>query len=221
VKLRLKPKARFLQLARLLSLLGAERLRHLLMEASAQASAGDGDFIECGVSRGGTATLLAEVLRHYGSTRILHLVDAWPGFPDPDPIKDGPVRVSDHARLQRACATTTKQVMALLTGAGVASYCRIHRGWFKDVLPQIPGPFALAHVDGDLYQSTRDCLDYLLPRMTARGVIVLDDYGDLDRRGCPGVGVAVAECIAGTEWRVVPLGVREGSAMLIRTRPGG
>ena len=207
--------------ARDLSLLDDERLRVLLIEAEAQAQLDEGDFIECGVCHGGTAAYLARTLMHHSPRRLLHLVDAWSGFPAPDPVKDGPRRVREHMALRLGCRSSLQVVRTVLASAGALSACRTYQGWFKETLPHVPGPFALAHVDGDLYQSTRDCLEYLLPRMSRSGVIVLDDYGDVERRRCPGVAVAVAECIAGPEWSVSPLGVRGGSAKLTRPQRYG
>jgi hypothetical protein len=198
------------------SLLDDERLQALIIEAEQQAKLDEGDFIECGVCHGGTAAYLARTLMRDNRRRLLHLVDAWSGFPAPDPIKDGAQRVQGHAALERGCSSSLQVTRMLLASVGVLAVCRTHQGWFRDVLPRIPGPFSLAHIDGDLYQSTRDSLEYLLPRMTARGVIVVDDHGDVERRRCPGVRAAVDECIAGTDWDVVPLGIRGGSAKLTR-----
>ena len=59
------------------------RLGLLLAEARRQAFHGDGDFIEMGVYRGGTALLLAHALREQGSSGELHLLDSWQGMPPP------------------------------------------------------------------------------------------------------------------------------------------
>jgi O-methyltransferase len=50
--------------------------------------------------------------------------------------------------------------------------------------------FAFVHLDLDWYRSTRDALEWLLPRMSAGGAIVLDDYG---WKHCPGVKQAIEE----------------------------
>ena len=50
--------------------------------------------------------------------------------------------------------------------------------------------FCFAHIDLDLYQGVRDSLDFLYPRLSHGGVIVLDDYGFAS---CPGARKAVDE----------------------------
>lgn len=52
------------------------------------------------------------------------------------------------------------------------------------------GQIAVAHVDFDFYESTRAAIEWLLPRMAARGAIVFDDY---EWRNCPGVKRAIDE----------------------------
>lgn len=48
-------------------------------------------------------------------------------------------------------------------------------GLFEDTLPP-DGPVALAHVDGDWYDSVHVCLERLWPVLADRGTIVIDDY---------------------------------------------
>ena len=40
------------------------------------------------------------------------------------------------------------------------------------------GPVCLAHVDVDWYEPVLTCLERILPLLTPRGAIVLDDYAD-------------------------------------------
>jgi O-methyltransferase len=57
----------------------------------------------------------------------------------------------------------------------------IHPGWFADTLPgELPTEIAFAYLDGDYYDSIAVSLAAVVPRMAAGGVIVVDDYADLD-----------------------------------------
>ena len=51
------------------------------------------------------------------------------------------------------------------------------RGLFQDTL-RVSGPVALAHVDGDWFESVMTCLQRIEPHLTEHGVIVVDDYDD-------------------------------------------
>ena len=40
----------------------------------------------------------------------------------------------------------------------------------------VDGPVALAHLDGDWYESTLTCLTRIVPHLSPRGRLVVDDY---------------------------------------------
>lgn len=70
------------------------------------------------------------------------------------------------------------------------------RGWFRDTLPGfMPAePIRVLRLDADWYESTRDCLAALYPRVAPGGLILLDDYYTWD--GCTR---AVHEYVAGQD----------------------
>jgi O-methyltransferase len=190
-----------------------ERLRYLVAEAAYQAALDEGDFIEMGVYRGGSAVWLAAAIKQASPGRRLHLLDSWEGLP--------PLHDHDAGTFVREGIfddATEEGVRALLEQMKLIDVCEFRKGWFNDTLPGLEGPFALAHCDGDLYDSVKVCLDHLLPRMTAHGSIIVDDYGNDAERRFPGCRRAVLESIAGTPWVVCPLGgARDQSIKLVRT----
>lgn len=50
-------------------------------------------------------------------------------------------------------------------------------GLFEDTLHP-GGPVALAHLDCDWYDSVKTCLERIVPRLSAGGILVIDDYRD-------------------------------------------
>jgi len=51
------------------------------------------------------------------------------------------------------------------------------KGWFKDTLPKAPiRNLALMRLDGDMYQSTKDALVNLYPKLSPGGYVIIDDY---------------------------------------------
>jgi O-methyltransferase len=62
---------------------------HVLYQLVLQALGVKGNFWECGVDKGGTATMLAEILfRNPNAKKRLCLFDTFEGMPDADPDKD-------------------------------------------------------------------------------------------------------------------------------------
>lgn len=55
------------------------------------------------------------------------------------------------------------------------SNIRLIKGLFQDTL-HVQKPVALAHIDGDWYDSVLTCLERIEPHLVSRGVLVIDDY---------------------------------------------
>ena len=65
---------------------------------------------------------------------------------------------------------------------GVEERIEIHRGLFADTfqsLSQRPVAFAFAHIDANLYQSTKEACHFTIPRVSQGGIVVFDDYNGI------------------------------------------
>ena len=49
------------------------------------------------------------------------------------------------------------------------------KGLFEDTMT-VTEPVAVAHIDGDWYDSVMTCLQRIEPRLTKDGVLIIDDY---------------------------------------------
>ena len=57
------------------------------------------------------------------------------------------------------------------------------KGWFRDTLPTLRDKkWAVARLDGDMYESTHDGLVNLYPHLSIGGYLIVDDYGAV--KGC-------------------------------------
>jgi hypothetical protein len=150
-----------------------------------------GDFVECGVWRGGSAGIMAGAnLKHGAHRRDLWLYDSFEGLPAATPVdgakaielvggrSDGSLQSTD------VCAAPEDDVRELLDAIRYPrEHTHIVKGWFQDTLPhQKPTQIALLRLDGDWYESTKVCFEHLGPLVVRGGVVVIDDYGDWE--GC-------------------------------------
>lgn len=172
-----------------------------------------GDFIELGVFRGGSAILLASIIKQYHARRTLHLLDSWQGLPDLGDEDLGAV-----VKEGQFSQSSEDAVRARLDNMQLLEVCKTYRGWVEDTLPALEGPFSFVHLDLDLYKPTSFALSWLLPRMIDDGEIIIDDYGNKNLRRFPGVEKAVTEVIAGSGWSIVETaGERDQSVRLCRS----
>jgi hypothetical protein len=138
-----------------------------------------GDLIETGVWRGGAVILMRAVLKAYGVTdRAVWVADSFAGLPAPDAAHYPQDTGSDLHQFSYL-AVPLEQVRAHFAAYGLLDgQVRFLPGWFRDTLPAFPGGrLAVARLDGDLYESTRDALVHLYPRLSVGGYLIVDDYG--------------------------------------------
>ena len=61
---------------------------------------------------------------------------------------------------------------------------KFHKGWIPACFEGLPElKYRFVHIDVDLYEPTRDSLEYFYPRLHEGGVIVCDDYAHLQWPG--------------------------------------
>ncbi|MEE8507788.1 MAG: TylF/MycF/NovP-related O-methyltransferase [Myxococcota bacterium] len=158
-----------------------------------------GDFVECGVWRGGAAFLVADLLRRAGvSDRKVWLFDSFEGLPRPERV-DGEAAVRYAGEAQSPdyhdnCRASLEDVKKGAAELGLIPHTEFVKGWFEESLPAHRdriGPIALLRIDCDWYSSVRCCLENLFHQVADDGLVVFDDYYTWD--GCT---IAVHEFLA-------------------------
>jgi len=146
-----------------------------------------GDILEVGVWRGGTGALLAKQAQRCGLTDRVYLCDTFSGV-----VKAGDndtrYKGGEHADTSRDLVERLTRDTLQLTNV------EILQGIFPDdtahLLEGRESHFRLCHIDVDVYQSGKDVLRWVWPRLRRGGIVVYDDYGF---RGCEGVAKLVHE----------------------------
>lgn len=159
-----------------------------------------GHLVECGVWRGGSSFLMAELLKRAGATdRKVWLFDSYEGLPAPTEV-DGPRAVeytqnTDSPWYHDNCSASLEGVQAAAAELGVDGYTEFVKGWFDQTLAPNKariGPIAVLRIDADWYESVKCCLDELYDQVVDGGFVIFDDYYTFD--GC---ALAVHEFLAG------------------------
>ncbi|MFO0700112.1 MAG: TylF/MycF/NovP-related O-methyltransferase [Nitrospira sp.] len=153
-----------------------------------------GVLVECGVWRGGSsmAMLLAQQAAFGRVERPVYMLDSFQGLP-PVTAKDGPLasqwqQGGDPQNFLNNCRAAREELdHALARMDFVPGEYKIVEGWFEQTVPRVaeeisPNSIALLRLDGDWYDSTRCCLDALMPMVSEGGVVIIDDYYAWD--GC-------------------------------------
>lgn len=133
-----------------------------------------GDFLECGVWRGGQSIFMRGLLKAHGDTsRCVWLADSFAGLPRPDPERS----LVDALSHEILLAVDAFRVSQELVEKGFACFdlldeqVRFLPGWFHESLPTAPvEKLALLRLDGDYYESTVPPLVHLYPKLSPGGL---------------------------------------------------
>lgn len=182
--------------ARKLTYLSPERLNSIYDCVDAVISSQiPGDFTEFGVALGGSGVCLAKAL---GDNRRYYGFDVFGMIPPPTAI-DG-ARVGERYKLIASgqshgiggeqyygyvenlydVVSRTFASFGCAPGEGRVS---LVRGLFNETLPNYENlRIAVAHLDCDWYEPVSYCLNFVWPRLSPGGFVLIDDYNDWE--GC-------------------------------------
>jgi len=123
-----------------------------------------GDLAEVGVYTGASAKLVCEAK----GNRILHLFDTFQGLPE---LSDADTKWQFHKNQYSCSLNDVKSYLH--------DYMNVY--FYEGFFPQTATPvmntkFSLVHLDVDLYESTKNGLNFFYPRMNPGGIIISHDY---------------------------------------------
>jgi len=146
-----------------------------------------GLVIEAGTALGGSAIVMAAAK---AAERPMKVYDVFGMIPEPSE-QDGTDVHQRYEQITAGAATGVggdvyygyhddlyAEVNASFARLGVATDAtnvELVRGLFADTI-HLDEPVALAHLDGDWYESTLTCLERIVPLLVPGGRVVLDDY---------------------------------------------
>ncbi len=138
----------------------------------------NGALIEIGVWRGGSGALIAKQTKLSGIKETVYLCDTFTGVVKAGE-KDSVYKGKEHADASRE---NVDEVINKLT----LDNTKILVGIFPEETNELVSDkiFRFCHIDVDVYQSAKDIIEWLWPKLAIGGIVVFDDYG-FDR--CDGI----------------------------------
>ena len=135
-----------------------------------------GDFVECGCFLGGVGMFVALLCERIGLKRKVFLFDTFEGFPpgQEDALIGHSGTIAGHS-YDSILADVRDNVRRTVPGNDTIIYVA------GDVARTIPSSdlaaISVLRLDTDFYVSTKVELEHLYPKLVARGVLIVDDYG--------------------------------------------
>ncbi|NPA44138.1 MAG: macrocin O-methyltransferase [Chlorobi bacterium] len=149
----------------------------------------DGDYVECGVWKGGSSMMIAlTLLKNNITDKKIYLYDTYEGMSEP--TEDDINYVNKKAKEKYSltmnketgsnwCRSELEEVKSNLYSTGYPKENIIFiKGKVEETIPQtVPQKISLLRLDTDWYESTKHEMDYLYPLLSEKGVLIIDDYG--------------------------------------------
>lgn len=147
-----------------------------------------GDFVECGVWRGGNTMMVALTLKKLENTeRKIYLYDTFEGMSKPTDKdisyqeEDAKVEWSESEKNghNEWCYSPLDEVKKNLYSTGYLKENIIFvKGKVEDTIPKtLPEKISVLRLDTDWYESTYHELKHLYPLLSKGGFLIVDDYG--------------------------------------------
>jgi hypothetical protein len=150
----------------------------------------DGDFVECGIWKGGSCMLIAHTLLKMGVTnRHIYLYDTFKGMTIPTKydklVSNDKVYAKDkwHKNIKddgnEWCYVSLDEVQKNMKSTEYPVE-NIHyiKGDVQQTIPKHSSTsISLLRLDTDWYESTKHELEQLYPLISIHGVLIVDDYG--------------------------------------------
>ena len=174
-----------------LTMTSRKRIYATLLACHHATSAGlVGDFVECGVWRGGNAIAAADVFARRNRNSKVYLFDTFAGMTAPTEHDvanaNGELALAQYERDQRDshnewCYASLEDVRNNFKNAGVlCDNVRFVKGDVLESLSRdkdLPDEISVLRLDTDWYESTKKELEVLWPRLVSGGILMIDDYG--------------------------------------------
>lgn len=149
-----------------------------------------GDFVECGVWRGGNGILAKKLFERMGSDKKVWMFDTFEGMTAPTQfdvvasnkslaeVKYKKTKKDTHSEWAYASLEDVKRNCE--SSAVNLSSIKFVKGDVCKTLAKksnLPKEISILRLDTDWYESTKAELESLYPILSKRGVLIVDDYG--------------------------------------------
>ena len=136
----------------------------------------DGCIVECGVGVGFSLAILSNI-----SDKKIYAFDSFAGFPSEFSNKDDKnlkyfLPRKWHYKKMSEELVKENLVKNFVHKSNFNKRIYFKKGFFPETFKAFDEPISFLHLDVDLYQSYKDCLNYFYPKVIKGGIIAFDEY---------------------------------------------
>ena len=165
-----------------------------------------GEIAELGVYKGETAKLI----HHYCPERTLNLFDTFEGFAEKDVSKEND-QIRNSESVINFKDTSVDSIMHFIDPQN--SNVKVFQGYFPETVDKKLEQtiFSFVHLDADLFEPTKNGLEFFYSRVSSGGIILIHDYN-----AWPGCRKAVDKFFCSKKEFPIPMPDKSGSSIIIK-----
>lgn len=164
--------------------LGHNEKKIILLSDLLKKSPEEGVIVECGVGAGFSLTVIAKL-----SKKMIYAFDSFDGFPSKISENDKSKydtqdlsKVLKYSKFHYKLMTIDLVIKNLINNGihekNIENNIEFRKGYFPDSFQNFDKKISFLHLDVDLYDSYRECLNFFFPKMVNGGIITFDEYYD-------------------------------------------
>jgi len=149
-------------------------VRHVLAKNDLQ----NFNFVECGCWSGHSTYIISKILKEYNFKNKFYIFDSFEGgLPDLSSEDESLLQeMSDKEVSEKKSyfKSSERHVRNVLKDF---EFIEIFNGWIPKTFHHVEDKkFQFVHLDVDLYEPTRDSLNFFYPKLVQGGIMICDDY---------------------------------------------
>jgi O-methyltransferase len=147
----------------------------------------DGAVVEFGCYIGTTSLFIRRLMDIMDTKGVFHVYDSFEGLPS----KTSPDLSPAGEQFKQGELTASRKLFIQQFKKAQLKAPYIHKGWFSNLEPvDVPDNIGFAYLDGDYYESIKDSLRLIWPKLISGAIVIIDDYMN---EALPGAAKAVNE----------------------------
>lgn len=167
----------------------------------------DGDIVECGVFKGASLSRFVKFRSVFEGScaRKIIAFDIFGDFPEQPTHDLDTAKRLEFIKEAGSESIEMEDLKAIFERLGLYKNIQLIKGNILETVPKYKiknesSKIAMLHIDVDLYEPTKVCLDMLYPLVVNNGIVILDDYNKF-----PGATKAIDDFFKGRDIRIKQL----------------